>query len=321
MLHSFKLSRRIARFRAPVFCALVATFLACDSSDSLDPSSTAMTPSNPAQGNGAATQPAGPDFSTSSFAGGIAFGTFAQPTSLFCGTYNGAKETIGPSNLLSELAAIKSRGGRIVLMMAGSERYYKDANGHFSLTKWKQRIDRFKGINFSSYVSDGTIIAHYMIDEPQDPSNWNGQPIPPSTVDAMGQYSKQLWPGMATVVRTEPHYFTSNPHYVDAAWAQYLARFGDPGDYIRRNVADAQNRGLALVVGLNLVNGGTPTGTTMTGSEVKSFGSALLNNSYPCAFISWQYNSTYLASSSVVDAMKYLRNQAQSRSTKACRGS
>jgi hypothetical protein len=313
---SFRSSRRIARFRAPVFCALVATFLGCNSTDSLDPDSSP--PSDP--GVGAAVQPPAPEFSTS-FAGGIAFGTFAQPTSTLGATYNGGKMTIGPYDLKSQLAAIKARGARIVLMMAGSEKYYKDSNGHFSLTKWKQRVDRFKGIDFSSYINDGTILAHYMIDEPQDPSNWNGQPIPPSTVDAMGQYSKQLWPGMATVVRTEPRYFTSNPHYVDAAWAQYLARFGDADDYIRRNVADAQNRGLALVIGLNLVNGGTPTGTAMSASEVKAFGAALLSSSYPCAFISWQYNSSYLSSSSVADAMKYLRNQAQSRSTRACRGS
>jgi len=318
MLHRFKLSRRVARFRAPAFCALVATFLGCNSTDSLDPNSS--TPLGD-PGTGAAAQPAGPEFSTTSFAGGLPFGTFAQPTSLFGSVYNGALRTIGPSQLLSELAAIKARGGRIMLMMVGTESNYKDANGHFSFTKWKQRVDRFRGINFTSYVTDGTIMAHYLIDEPQDPSNWNGQPIPPSTVDAMGQYSKSIWPGLATVVRTAPKYFTSNPHYIDAAWAQYLARFGDVNTYIRQSVSDAQARGLALVVGMNVIRGGTPNGSKMTATQVTSFGEALLSSSYPCAFISWQYNSTYLSSSAIVSAMKTLRSKAQSHTARACRGS
>ena len=183
--------------------------------------------------------------------------------------------------LKAELAAIKARGGRIVLMMAGSESNYKDGSGHFSLTKWKQRIDRFRGINFTSYINDGTIIAHYLIDEPQDKGNWHGVPISPATVDAMGQYSKQLWPGMATVVRTEPRFFSSKPRYIDAAWAQYLARMGDANAYIRRNVADAQKRGLALIVGMNIRHGGTPNGSAMSSSEVERYGSALLSSRIP----------------------------------------
>jgi hypothetical protein len=48
-------------------------------------------------------------------------------------------------------------------------------------------------------------------------------------------------------------------------------------------VADAQARGLGLVVGLNVLHGGTPTGTKMTPSQVVAWGSALLSSTYPCA--------------------------------------
>ena len=321
MAHSFKLSRRMARVRLGALVAAFVGFSACNGTDTLDPNSSLPTAPLAPPEQGVEVLPVdGPSLATASFSGGIPFGLSAQPSSAYGSLFNGALQNNWPSYLLDQLAAIKSRGGKVALMFAGNEKYYKDGNGHFSLTLWKQRIDRFKGVNFSSYVSDGTIIGHYMIDEPNDPANWNGQPVPPSTLDQMGQYSKQLWPNLPTIVRTEPHYFTSNPKYVDAAWAQYLARRGDVNDYIKRNVADAQARGLALVVGLNVIKGGTPNGTKMTASQVKSFGSALLSSSYPCAFISWLYSTDYLSGSGVKTAMQALRDKAESRSAKTCRG-
>jgi hypothetical protein len=289
--------------------ALILTVVGCNSTDSLAPDSGSPVPGD---------QPA---FASVSFAGGIPFGISAMPTSAYGSRYNGALENIWPNYLLSELAAIKAAGGKAALMFAGNEKYYKDANGHFSLSLWKQRIDRFKGVDFSAYVNDGTIIGHYMIDEPNDPANWNGEPVTPATLDQMGQYSKQLWPNMPTIVRTEPRYFTSSPKYVDAAWAQYLFRRGDVNDYIKRNVTEAQDRGLALIVGLNLLKGGDPNGTPMTPSEVQTFGSALLSSSYPCAFISWMWDATYLSTSGINSAMDQLRSKAQNRSVRGCRGS
>ena len=80
----------------------------------------------------------------------------------------------------------------------------------------------------------------------------------------------------------------------------------------------AKKKDLALVVGLNVLRGG-PNGSKMTASQVKSWGSTLLSSSYPCAFISWEYNSTYLNKSSIKDAMSYLHRKAKNRSSKTCR--
>jgi hypothetical protein len=71
-------------------------------------------------------------------------------------------------------------------------------------------------------------------------------------------------------------------------------------------------------VGLNILKGG-PNKAKMTPSQVKSWGSALLSSSYPCAFLSWTYNSTYLNTSGIQDAMSYLRNKAENRSSRSCR--
>ena len=266
MLHSFKLSRRIARARAPVTAALILALIGCDSSESLDPGSgitpDAITPD--AIDQVAVAEPA---LASASFAGGIPIGMASQPLTAFGGRFNGAKLTVGPGQIMEVLSAVRSRGGKVVLMLAGNPRYYRDGDGHFSLSKWKARVVRFRGINFASYVSDGTIIGHYLMDEPNDPRNWNGQTVPPSVIEEMAKYSKQLWPGMPTIVRVQPDYLGYNHHYLDAAWAAYLWRRGNVNDYIRQNVADAQARGLGLVVGMNVLRGGNPNGTRMTASE------------------------------------------------------
>jgi hypothetical protein len=310
MTYTFKLSRRIARLRAPVLTALLIALTGCDNAKSFDPDTSEAADVGPTNG--------GP-LASGSFAGGIPIGFFAQPISEFGPRYNGAHSNSAPHLLLRDLAAIKTRGGKVVLALSGSQNYYV-SDGHFSLTKWKERVNRYKGVNFSSYLNDGTIIGHFLIDEPNDPANWNGQPVPPSVLEEMARYSKQLWPDLVTIVRVEPGYLTSNHHYLDAAWAQYLSRRGPADDYIRRNVADAQERGLGLVVGHNPLKGGTPNGTPMTASEVESWGSALLSSTYPCAFISWKYDASYLSSSSMQSAMDALRRLAQNRSSRSCRG-
>jgi hypothetical protein len=320
MPESFKLSRRIARFRAPLFVAAILTFTGCNSTDSFNPDSSAQ-PTTLGQPTEAGVPVDGPSLATASFAGGIPIGTFDLPTSYFGSRYNGAMRYIWPDFLVSNLASIKARGGKIVLMLAGPEKFYKDANGHFSFTKWKARVDLYRKVNFSSYVSDGTIVAHYLIDEPYDPFNWNGVPVPGATLEAMAKYSKSIWPSLATVVRAEPSLikWSGTYQYLDAAWAQYLQRKGDVYTYLAKNVSDAQKMGLGLVVGLNLRDGGTNK-ANMTASQVQTWGSALLTSTYPCAFLSWDFNSTYLASGSMQNAMDVLRKKAQARSAKGCRG-
>jgi hypothetical protein len=133
----------------------------------------------------------------------------------------------------------------------------------------------------------------------------------------MAKYSKQLWPNMPTIVRVDATYLAYNHRYLDAAWAQYVTRKGTPAEYIRRNVDAAQDRGLALVTGLNVIKGG-PNGSRMSPSQVRDFGSTLLASSYPCAFISWQWRDV-VNNSSYRDAMNVLRNKAENRGSKSCR--
>ena len=133
-----------------------------------------------------------------SYAGGIPMGLFHLPDGDFAepANHRGDGGIVSPSYLMGDLSAIKSRGGKVVLNLAGSQKYYKDSYGHLSFTKWKARVDRFRNLNISPYISDGTIVGHYLIDEPYYKANFAGQAVPGSTLEAMAKYSKQIWPNM-----------------------------------------------------------------------------------------------------------------------------
>jgi len=264
--------------------------------------------------------PDAPSFTA--WAGGIPIGLYHLPTNQFGSIYNASLtngRTLDSLGIfLSTLKAIKARGGKVVLQLTGNEDHYLDSSGHFSFTKWKARVDLFRKYNFSSYITDGTIIAHFMIDEPNDATNFGGLAVTGIQVEAMAQYSKTIWPTMATVVRTESTYLARWPSYkyLDATWAQYVYRKGDPGTFISRNIADAQKLGLALVTGLNIKRGGI-NGAKMTPTQIKTWGATLLAPTYTCAFISWEYMS-YVNTTAVKDAMIYLRAKAQNRNFKPC---
>jgi hypothetical protein len=311
--------RRAARLRAPLVVAILLAFTACDTSNPTDPFANTDPVTVPDAVPETGVQPS---FVTA-YQGGIPFGHFGMPITAFGSVHSGSKNTVEPTYILNILRDTKARGGKMMLMLAGRDVYYKDANGHFSFTKWKARIDRFRKVDFSSYIKDGTIIGHYMIDEPQDKANWNGTIVPGSTLEAMAKYSKSIWPGLTTIVRAPPGKigWSGTYHYLDAAWAQVANPWGtlNVDAFVSQNISAAKNEGLQLVVGLNISKGGYNR-SRMTPTQIKSWGSKLLSSSYPCAFISWTYDSDYLSRSTVLDALRYLRSKAQNRTSKSCRG-
>jgi hypothetical protein len=314
MTYLFKLARRGARLRAPLLSALVLA-AACNTDQLTNSTHDPLTPD-------ATPAPAAPIVRASlaaAFRGGIPFGTSAQPTGTFGEPFNGGFRNIWPEFLREELAEIKSRGGKVVLTFAGHEEHFRDRTGHFDMAKWKARVDRFKGVDFSSYVSDGTIVGHYLIDEPYDAFNW-GEPVPGSVIEEMAKYSKQLWPTLVTIVRAQPNQVKWNGtyRYLDAAWAQYTYQKGDVASYIRQNVADAQAMGLGLVVGLNITKG-SPSKGELTASQVEDWGTTLLSSSYACAFIMWQYNERHLNQPEMKIAMARLSQKAAQRPSRSCK--
>jgi hypothetical protein len=319
MTYSFKLAHRMARHRAPLLAAFML-MAACNSTETLDPAPVDNTPPTNDQPGVTVLAPVDQLDASTTGTGGMPFGTFDQPIEVWGSLLNGGLRIISASYLKSSLSAIKARGGKVVLDLAGAQKYWKDASGHFSMTKWKERVSRYKSIDWTSYINDGTVIGHYLIDEPNDPTNWNGQIVSGSTVEAMAQYSKQLWPNLPTLVRAEAVYmakWSTSYRYLDAAWAQYVVRKGSPSTFLSNQISAAQKKGLGLVVGLNITHGNTD-GSRLSPSQVQNYGSTMLSSSYPCAFLSWTYSSTYL-SGSMKDALSTLRSKARAKSFKSCR--
>lgn len=337
---------------------------ACNGSDKLSPSSESPTPTAPSNGDSLASVPTdsaavpgdsiptppdsltgGPvDSSATDVAGfaagtqpGVVFGSWfmevSDLNSVHTGTLRGGGLT--PTNILTLLSGARAKGARVVIKLCmGSDSYVKNSDGTFSFTKWKSLVDRFKSVNLGPYITDGTILGHFLIDEPSRTARWGGKVIPQSTLEAMAKYSKQLWPSMTTFVRVVPSWLASagiTYTYLDAGWLQYAANKGDVTKLVAAEVAAAKNKRLGLVVGMNVLDGGNKSsgikGTysgayAMSATEIKTYGTALLNQSYVCGFYNWTYNyfgPTYYARSDVKSSLTSLSNMAKAHARTSCR--
>lgn len=261
--------------------------------------------------------------------GGVVFASFDMDNSLFGPVHTGSVRQPSPSSLLTLLAGARTKRARVILKLGGSDGNSQNADGTFNLAKWKSMVDRFKDINFSSYIADGTILGHYLLDEPHFPSKWGGSIVPQSIVEEMAQYSKQLWPAMTTMISSPPRWLSEvgmSYTYLDAAFAQFEWNYGS--GWIGKEVAAAKAKGLGLVVSLNLLDGGDGTsgipGTyggrwAMSASEVRSYGSAMLAEAYICGFTMWKYTPEYYSRPDIQSAMADLSILARSHATTSCR--
>ena len=309
MTHGRTEAGRIPRARAPLLAFFLFAYAACDgtgrltSNTSNDPSDAAVT------------------LSSTRFSG-IPFGAFALPLDLYGSTYTGGHmNPQAPESLLSRLAAIRAARGRVVLALAGGPPQFTNADGTFNFELWKARVGRYSGVDFNSYIDDGTVIGNYLIDQPNCSTCWGGQVIPQDMVEAMAQYSKSIWPSLTTIVRAETDWlaeYTGEYVYLDAGWAQYVVRKGDVNTFLTDNVAAAQAKGLGLIVGLNVLKGNVDL-SSLTASQVKTFGSVLLGSSYACAFISWQYDPIYFSQPDIKSAMAFLSKKAKRHASTSCR--
>ena len=272
---------------------------------------------------------------------GIAFAAMGMKAQYIGAPFNGSKYGVIPAWTMAELSTARSKGGRMILELAsGSDDNIQNSDGTFSLTKWKAMVLAFKPLALGSYITDGTLMGHFLIDEPQNARKWGGKAIPHTTVEAMAQYSKQLWPSLPTFVRAAPTWLEKSPityTYLDAAWTQYEAYFkGRPAmpevnTWITAEVAAAKRKRLGLIVGLNILDGGNGssgfrgwmTGNyAMSATEIRNYGTALLKQSYACGFFSWTYlysGATYMAKPAIRSVLTELSNMAKAHVKTSCR--
>jgi hypothetical protein len=251
------------------------------------------------------------------------------PPSRISSTFNALKGDAYLPTFMAKLEAARQANDRLLISFAGQSGAYSDSAG-FNLSKWKQKVDEFRGLDLSSYIADGTLMGHYIMDEPSDPRNWNGHRVSLADIDAMAKYSKEIWPDLPTIIRGWPAYLKGYHYeYLDAAWAGYHVRFGSIDDFIANNVRDAKESGLALVVSLNALAGGGDNGLpgyyydkySMNASQVRDWGGALLNEPHVCAFFIFRYNPEYFARSDIQGAVAELSEKARKLPNRLCRKS
>lgn len=340
------------RRRALACSALVFAALACNPDESTAPATDPVA-ATPASTPEVATPVAPtPELAyTSLSAPGVPFGDFHLPTSMYRAPYSGSLYATSVSAVITNLNIAKNAGMRIVISLVGNRRNYTNSDGTFNLSKWKSRVYAYRNVNLAQFVSSGTVIGHYMVDEPYCAACWGGRQIPRSDIEAMAKYSKSIWPSIPTGVRSSPTQLgTTAFTYLDFAWAQYVGPLHypsfkqTPSQFRDTQVAAAKRLGLGLVFGMNYLDGGDGSsrinGTyakdpnlsdnvhctsggcyryAMSANEVKNAGTTFALTSYACAVISWKYNDTFLSRSGMKDAMSAVGSAARSRSRTACK--
>lgn len=260
---------------------------------------------------------------------GLPFGLFGMGGRRLVDPFTSGMQNAQPGTILQDLEAARARGAHMVVTFAGAPVKFTDPAGHFDYDMWKARVDRFLPLvgQIQPYVTDGTLLATLIIDEPFSKQRWNGTTVPKETIDRMGQYSKSLFPGLAVAVREAPTDLAGYPwKYVDVSWAQYASRKGPIDRFVSTESAAARADGLGLIVGLNLVKGGdgssglgTDDEPAMSGAEILRDGRALLAAPNACAFISWDDRPDVIDRPDAAAALRELATVARTRPSTACR--
>jgi hypothetical protein len=117
---------------------------------------------------------------------------------------------------------------------------------------------------------------------------------------------------------------------LDAGWLQYAYDKGDPLKLVNSEAAIAKNRGLGLVVGLNVLDGGNGSSGvrgwasgrwSMSAAEIRNYGTAMLSQTHACGFFNWAYmyqGLTYWKRIDINAAFKYLSDKAKLHSRTRC---
>lgn len=355
MSHLFSGALPGIRIRALAASALVLGAIACNPDDTTAPTTepqvTAPTATQAVAQETPAVEFATTSVSASAVAPGVPFGDFHLPTSMFKAPYSGSLWALWPSTATASLNTARSTGMRVVVSMAGSRKYYTNSNKTFNMTKWKKQIDQYKKVSFSSFVSSGVVIGHYLVDEPYCPTCWGGTRITYAQIEEMSRYSKAIWPSLPTGVRSAPSQLGNTKYKsLDFAWAQWEGPLHVPSykttaeSFRDREIAAAKKLGLGLVFGLNYLDAGDgsshingtyakdpnpkdnkycPPGRScyryaMSAAEVKKVGTVFAQASFGCAVLNWHYDATFIGRSGMKDAISAVSSAAKSRSKTSC---
>lgn len=218
---------------------------------------------------------------------GIPFAMLNSPLDKICDypivAYNNRKVLFNSENEFDPtiLETAKSCGTKVVLRLHGfTEGILNDNGVGLDLEKYENRINDFAGL-IDPYVEDGTIIAHFTIDEPHDCHDWGFQCPEPSEVDQAGQISKKYWPNLPTSVNTVPGYASRYQwEHTDIINFQYAYHKGPLSQFVEQAI-DVLNNGYVDDISWSIMalSGGCPNfgQCPMSPEQVLEVGTAMCN--------------------------------------------
>ena len=301
MTYTFKLSRRLARLRGPLIASPSSPSSDAVSSDAFDPGH---------DGPGTPLPPT-PALATS-FAGGIPCGIFAQPTERIRqpGT-TAPMRTISPTSFWKSSPRSRAVAARSCSCSRARSNYLQEFRRDLQLHRvegtdrqvplgqfllLRQRRDRHRALPDRRAIRSGELSGVSRSRGPRS-TRW------PSTASRSGP----AW---------RPSSGRSRPHQVERDLPVPRRRLGPvrsprpqghqrlPPRERHGRPADGSGPGRRAQLSKGAPRHRTRTGgSPMTPSEVKEWGGALLSSTYPCAFISWQYEDRLLSSSGMGAAM------------------
>jgi hypothetical protein len=225
-----------------------------------------------------------------------------------------------PTRIVRQLDRAAQAKMRIIVSLTSSARS-KNADGTFSLTKWKAQVDAYRGLGLGTRVSNKTMYAHFLVDQPTCASCWGGRAISWATIEEMARYSKSVWPGLPTTVRVAPTVLAEASFrwsYLDAGWAQYTTLRGDAKAFVTHEAAAAKAEGLGLVVGVNFYQAAGGNTAPMTASQIKQIGTVLAKDASACALVGWKHDDSFMSQSGIRQALDSVATVAKSRTAASC---
>ncbi len=260
--------------------------------------------------------------------------------------FTASQNYISADTLIQQINAARSKGHRLVLVLAGGLSTRYTTNGKFDMAKWKTRMNTYNRSNLktavAAAVADGTVIGNQMIDEPET-ARWGGN-ITKATLDQMAVYAKTIFPTLPQGLNHGPpgYKWRATERYTKVDYVLYqYNHFITSGNIIAWRdavLAQAKLDGVKPALSLNVLNGGRQdwdsgfydcagTGQAgrgtyqpncrMTTDQLRTWGKAL--TPYACFMMMWRYDKDYMAISANQLVFKEIAALAASKPKPTCK--
>jgi hypothetical protein len=361
MTHTFKLARRMARFRILAAVSALLAAAGCGGGDDLGfttPGAPPAAQNDPSKLDSLISSAPPETFPPVPSPTGIPFGPFNawDGTDLNAGTevFTASLGSVNTSNILRRVAKARASGVKLILAMTGGGHHRYLTKGVFNLAKWKARMNAYNTPEIqaavATAVADGTIIGNVVMDEPHvsglgDGNTWGPRgTMTKARVDGMCQYVRSIFPTLPVGVVHQPNAFEPQESYrvCDFLVAQYAWR-STAGNILKfRDEALALGRrdGMAIVFSMNILNGGVQAlrdGTwkcsrTTTGGRGTFDPNCRMTpqqirdwgialGSAGCALVMWRYDPAFMSKPVNVEAFRAVGAALASVQGRGCRRS